>query len=79
MHDHDSATDHRTPEHHDVDDIRGGEGATGWVNIATDFGDIDDVVVEDSVDPRSAATEWSGNTLDGASLGLTPAEGPHCV
>lgn len=91
-------------------DVRGGEGATGCVNIATDFGDIDDVVVEDneltggtaslyvrlqgqgesvtnvkvrnnrwhsgfiyhthSVDPLSAVTGWSGNTLDGAPLSL---------
>ncbi|HEV7760134.1 MAG TPA: right-handed parallel beta-helix repeat-containing protein, partial [Acidimicrobiales bacterium] len=31
-----------------VIDITGGSGATGCVNIATDFGDIDDVLVEDN-------------------------------
>jgi hypothetical protein len=91
-------------------DIVGAIGETGAVNIATDFGNIDDVTVEDndltggtatlyvrlqgqgesltnvkvrnnrfhsphiyfthSVDPLSAITQWTGNTLDGAPLAL---------
>jgi hypothetical protein len=85
-------------------DISGGKGETGCVNIATDFGAIDDVLVEDndltggtyslyvrlqgegdavtnvritdnrfhtphiygthSIDPTSAITTWSTNTLN---------------
>lgn len=89
-------------------DITGGRGETGCVNIATDFGNIDDVLVEDndftggtyslyvrlqgegesvtnvqilsnrfhtphiygthSLDPVSAITTWSTNTLNGSPL-----------